>query len=357
RRRGRGSRRGRCRGAAPGGSGSVGWGDFRGAGGWRCSAAPAGGLPRWPPAARGSRGRRCPGRGGRTGAPAVGGAAPPRRRRGGRSGVRDVWRGGGPRGEGGRELLWESTRWVREWLVDRLDPQPGQTILDLAAGTGETGFLAAPRLGPGGRLITSDLSPGMLEAAERVAVELGVTNAEFRVLDGERIELPDASVDGVGSRFGYVLRGEPPRALAEVRRVLRPGGRFAFAVWGAREQNRWMTVPAEVMVERGHLPRQSEGETRLSAKRNPAEIRRVLADAGFGEAEVEQLPVAYRFANRDELWFFASELRGPVALALAKLGEEERSAVRAEIERRADRVGDGYELSGVSINVATRRGA
>jgi hypothetical protein len=135
--------------------------------------------------------------------------------------------------------------------------------------------------------------------------------------------------------------------------VLRHGGRFAFAVWAAREQNRWMTVPAEVMVERGHLSPPSEEESRLSARRNPAAIRSLLADAGFGEPEIEALPVAYRFANAEELWFFVSELRGPVALALAKLDEEERAAVRVEIERRADRAGGGFELAGVSLNVAT----
>jgi SAM-dependent methyltransferase len=264
--------------------------------------------------------------------------------------VADLWQELAPRWERGRELLWESTRAVSEWLVDRLDPQPGQTILDLAAGTGETGFLAAPRLGGEGRLITSDLSPSMLEASRRIADVLGVTNAEFRVIDAERIELPDASVDGVLSRFGYVLKGDPPPALAEIRRVLRPGGRFAFAVWAARERNRWITVPAEVMVERGQLAPQSEEEARLSAKRNPAMIRRLLADAGFEPAEIEALPVAYRFANADELWFFVSELRGPVALALAELSEEERAAVRAEIEQRADRVGDGFALAGVSLN-------
>jgi SAM-dependent methyltransferase len=267
--------------------------------------------------------------------------------------VADLWQELAPRWERGRELLWESTLEVSEWLVDRLDPQPGQTILDLAAGTGETGFLAAPRLGPGGRLITSDLSPSMVEAAERLADAWNVTNAEFQVLDADRIELPDASVDGVLSRFGYVLRGNPPRALEEVRRVLRPGGGFAFAVWAARERNPWMTVPAEVMVERGHLSPQSEEETRLSAKRNPAAIRRLLAEAGFGGAEIEELPVAYRFASGDELWFFVSELRGPVALALAKLRDKERGVVRAEIERRADRAGEGFELAGVSVNVAT----
>jgi len=249
-------------------------------------------------------------------------------------------------------LLWDSTRAVSEWLVERLDPQRGQTILDLGAGTGETGFLAAPRLGADGLLISSDLSPRMLEAAQRVAPLFGVTNAEFRVLDAERIELPDASVDGVLSRFGYVLRGEPPAALGEVRRVLRPGGRFAFAAWAGREQNRWMTVPADVMVERGHLSPRSEAELALSNRRNPETIRRLLSDAGFAVVDVEEMPVAYRFADADELWFFVSELRGSVALALAKLGEEERAAVRAEIEQRADRVGDGFALTGVSINVA-----
>jgi ubiquinone/menaquinone biosynthesis C-methylase UbiE len=262
-----------------------------------------------------------------------------------------MWQELAPSWERGRQLLWESTREVGEWLVDRLDPQPGQTILDLAAGTGETGFLAAARLGSEGRLITSDGSPNMLEAAQRVASVFGVANAEFRVLDSGDIALVDASVDGVLSRFGYVLKGDPPPALREVRRVLRPGGRFAFAVWAAREQNPWMTVPTGVMVERGYLTEQTEADARLSARRNPDAIRELLRAAGFADAEIEEMPVAYRFADEEELWFFVSELRGPVALALAKLDEGERAAVRAEIERRAARVGEGFELGGVSVNV------
>lgn len=259
----------------------------------------------------------------------------------------DLWEELAPQWERGRELLWESTREVSEWLVDRLDPQPGQTILDLAAGTGETGFLAAQR---GAMLISSDLSPSMLEAAERLAPSFGVT-AQFCRIDSDAIDLENASVDGVLSRYGYVLRGNPPRALAEVRRVLRPRGRFAFAVWAARERNDWMTVPAAVMEERGHLPQQTEAEVRLSERRNSESISALLAEAGFGEAEVDEMPVAYRFDSPDELWFFVSELRGPVALALAKLPEEERAAIRAEIERRSDDRGGGFELAGVSLNV------
>ena len=112
-----------------------------------------------------------------------------------------------------------------------------------------------------------------------------------------------------------------------------------------------MTVPADALVARGHLAPQTEAEARLSARRNPESIAALLAAAGFGEPEIEEMPVAYRFADADELWFFVSELRGPVALALAELPEAERAEIRAEIESRAA-TGEGYELGGVSLNVA-----
>ncbi len=256
-----------------------------------------------------------------------------------------------PHWERGRELLWRSTAPVSHWLVHRLAPQQGQTILELSAGLGETGFLAAPFLGPQGQLISSDRELGMVEAAARLGSERGIANAEFRQLDAERIQLPDASVDGVLSRFGYILKGDPPPALPEIRRVLRPGGRLAFSVWAARERNPWMTVPAEALVERGRLAPQSEVEERLSARRNPESIAALLDTAGFEEPEIEEMPITYRFNDADELWFFVSELRGPVALALAELPESERTEIRAEIESDAA-TGEGYELGGVSLNVA-----
>jgi SAM-dependent methyltransferase len=250
--------------------------------------------------------------------------------------------------------LWESTRPVGEWLVERLAPSPGETILDLAAGTGETGFLAARRLGADGKLISSDRSASMVDAARRLAGRLGIENAEFRVLDADRIDLPDASVDGVLSRFGYVLRGDPPPALGGIRRVLRPGGRLAFAVWGERERNPWMTVPVDAMVARGLLAPPAGDDARLSERRNPVAIRALLAAAGFVVAEIEELEVSYRFADAEELWFFVSELRGPVALALARLADDERREVRHEIERGARRFGEGFELPGVSVAVLAR---
>src|SRR3954465_15361411 len=95
---------------------------------------------------------------------------------------------------------------VSHWMVDAIAPQPGHTVLELAAGPGDTGFLAAELIQPGGTLISSDFSPEMLSVPQRRAEALGVPNVRFRQIDPERsIDLDAAGVDGVLSRWGYML--------------------------------------------------------------------------------------------------------------------------------------------------------
>ncbi len=108
-------------------------------------------------------------------------------------------------------------------MLRALDPRPGDTLLELAAGVGDTGFEAAEIVGGGGRLITSDLSPAMLEAARRRAAELGLGNVDYRVIDAEHIPLDDDSVDGMLCRFGYMLMPDPRAAFAETRPSAAPG--------------------------------------------------------------------------------------------------------------------------------------
>lgn len=253
-----------------------------------------------------------------------------------------------------RDLNWRSTRVVSEWLVGRIDPQPGATVLELAAGTGETGFLAARRLGERGRLVSSDFSPEMVRAAERVAHEAGVATAEFRVLDAEDLDLEDATTDGVLCRYGYMLMARPLQALSETRRVLRPAARVAFSTWGEPELNPWMTLAAAPLVDRGYMQPLARSGPGVFSMSTAATIVPLLVEAGFGDIEVEPIDMAWRLADTAELWAFASELQGPVALAIARLAEDERLAVRATIEERAAAywTGRGYELPGLSVNVA-----
>ncbi len=148
-----------------------------------------------------------------------------------------------------RAFIWDVTRTVGERMVAALDPKPAEIVLELAAGTGETGFAAARMVGSDGRLFSTDFSPAMVEAARRRGAELGLENVDYRVLDAERMDLPDASVDGVLCRYGYMLMADPAAALAETRRVLKPGGRLSFAVVGAPDRNPWAAVPGRVLVE------------------------------------------------------------------------------------------------------------
>ncbi len=147
---------------------------------------------------------------------------------------------------------------VSHWMLEAINPQPGQRVLELAAGLGETAMLAAELVAPVGGVVISDQAEAMLAGARERALALGISNVEFQVLNAEWIDLPLASVDGVLCRWGYMLMADPATALSETRRVLRPGGRLALAVWDALESNPWALLPAQELIDRG-LITQSEG--------------------------------------------------------------------------------------------------
>jgi len=140
---------------------------------------------------------------------------------------------------------------VSHWMLDAISPQPGERVLELAAGLGETGMLAAELVAPMGGVVISDQAEAMLSGARERAIELGLSNVEFQVLNAEWIDLPVASVDAVLCRWGYMLMADPQAALLETRRVLRPGGRVALAVWDSVELNPWALLPSRELIERG----------------------------------------------------------------------------------------------------------
>ena len=241
---------------------------------------------------------------------------------------------------------------VREWMLRELRPRAGDTVLELAAGVGETGFETAAIVGETGRVITSDLSPAMLDAARRRGAELSVTNVEYRIIDAERIELDDDSVDGVLCRFGYMLMADPATALAETRRVLRPGGRLTLAVWGALERNPFFAIVAISLVQRGHIPPPepppAPGPFSMAS---PQRVEGLLRGAAFTEVRTEEVPGRFVIPDVDEYLSVIADTAGPIALALRGLAESDRAAVKAEVEDSLRRfaAGDGYELPGVAL--------
>jgi ubiquinone/menaquinone biosynthesis C-methylase UbiE len=263
------------------------------------------------------------------------------------------WEAMAPGWDRRREFLRDFSQGITDWMVAQLDPQPGQTILELGSGTGETGFAAARLIGDGGRLISTDLPPAMVEVAKRRAEELGIANAEFRVMDAEHIDLESGSVDGILCRWAYMLMPDPAAALAESRRVLRPGGRLALAVMGGPAQNPWAASVAMSIAGLGLIPpidpKASGGLFSLS---EPDRLRELLARAGFDDVRVEDMEFHLRFSDFEDYWSFCREFAGAVAILLRSFTDEERAAVRAATERATEgfRTGQGYDLPGLSVN-------
>ena len=231
----------------------------------------------------------------------------------------ETWEAMAPGWERRRAQLEDAMTPVRTWLISQLAPQPGDTVLELGAGPGDTGFAAAVLVGEAGRLISSDFSPEMVEVARRRGAELGLENVDYRVIDAERIDLDVASVDGVLCQSAFMLVADPAAALSETRRVLRPGGRLSMSVWGAPERNPWASIGGRILVERGLLPPPEPGAPGVFSMANEERTRALLGDAGFTDVHTDEVPIRFAFSDVDDYERWVSDLSGSFATVLRGL--------------------------------------
>ena len=126
-------------------------------------------------------------------------------------------------------------------------------VLDVAAGAGDQTLQAAGRVGPGGSVLATDISPAILRFAASEARRAGHTNVTTRAMDGETLELEDASFDVVMSRVGLIYFPDQQRALAEMKRVLVPGGRVAAIVYSTADKNGFFSVPVSIIRRHAKL--------------------------------------------------------------------------------------------------------
>lgn len=252
-----------------------------------------------------------------------------------------------------RRIIADAGRPVIDALVTRLAPAAGETILELAGGTGELGLTVAAAVGDDGHVIVSDFSAEMIRVARRVGGELGFRNVDYLVLDAEEMHLPDASVDGVVCRWGYMLMPRPARALAETRRVLRPGGRLAFAVFAEPARNPWAALASGVLVAHGRMTPPAPGTPGIFALHDTDALSRLVRDAGFAHVDVLEVPHRWHFADTIAYWRFLTQVAGAISMVLEQLEVSDREAVRREIEARLEeyRTDDGYDLQAVSLCV------
>jgi ubiquinone/menaquinone biosynthesis C-methylase UbiE len=233
-------------------------------------------------------------------------------------------------------------RWtpaIQDWLGAATDVmfelagvRTGARVLDLAAGAGEPAISAARRVGPTGSVLATDISANILEYARHAAAEQGVGNLETSVMDGEHLQLPDESFDVVMSRVGLIYFPDQQRALAEARRVLKPGGRIAAIVYSTPDRNRFFSIPIGIIRQRAQLPPPLPGQPGPFSLGAQGVLEEAYRRAGFRDIEIRTVDSPVRLKSAAECVRFERESFGALHQMMGRLSETEREETWAAIE-------------------------
>jgi ubiquinone/menaquinone biosynthesis C-methylase UbiE len=224
-----------------------------------------------------------------------------------------------------------------ELMLELAGLGPGSRVLDVGAGTGEQTLLAARRVGPGGMVLAVDIAASMLELAEAAAREMGLSNVTTRVMDAQQLELESGSFDAVIARSVLMLLHDSDRALAEIRRALRPDGRLAAIVFSTPESNPYASVPPRIVREIGRLASPESGSPGMFALGGPGVLESALRRAGFREVEVRPVRTRRRFGSVAEALHDYRDSFPSLLALISALGEAEQRQAWVEIEHELRR--------------------
>lgn len=225
-------------------------------------------------------------------------------------------------------------RWLgpaTEQMLAMADVGPGARVLDVAAGAGDQTLAIARRVGPGGHVLATDISPNILEHALREARAAGHANVETRVLDGEALDLPDASFDVVVSRVGLIYFPDQHKALTGMHRVLRKGGRIANIVYGTADKNGFFSVPVGIIRRRANLGPPLPGQPGPFSLGGAGVLAGAYEKAGFSDVQVAVVNAPLRMTSADECVRFEKESFGALHQMLSGLDEAGREAAWDEV--------------------------
>src|SRR5215510_3673732 len=185
-----------------------------------------------------------------------------------------------------------------ELMLDLANLVTGSRVLDVAAGTGDQTILAARRVGPTGSVLATDIAADMLTIAAEAAIQAGLSNVTTHVMDAQQVDLEAQSFDAAISRLGLMFIPDLHRALAGIRRALRPGGRFAAIVVSSAEKNPYIALPLEIACRRARRPISALEKIGMFSLGSPAVLEDVLTKGGFSNVTVQVIPIRRWYPSR-----------------------------------------------------------
>jgi SAM-dependent methyltransferase len=251
--------------------------------------------------------------------------------------------------------------WLRsatDAMLDMASVRPGHRVLDVAAGAGDQTLDIARRVGPGGRVLATDLSPQILDWAAANARRAGLPNVRTLVADGEDLDVDAASFDAAVCRLGLMLFTDPLRGLREMHRALRDGGGFCTMVFGHPSHNPCVgIVMATALRHAGLPPRDPFQPGSLFSLGRPGDIDALCAEAGFREIATTVVDAPFRLPSARHYLEFIRTSASPVRQILASLDAAAADAAWAEMEQRlrAFDTGDGWVGPNELLLTAARR--
>ena len=241
----------------------------------------------------------------------------------------DYWNDdAGPRWVGAADDMDARIRPMGERAIAALDPQPGERVLDVGCGCGDTSRTLANRVGDSGAVIGVDVSEPMLAIARERGARLA--QLSFRLADAQSWR-PEQSVDAVFSRFGVMFFANPGRAFTNLHDATQPGGRMAFVCWKSREFNPWMIEPMRAVAHLVDLPDAPDPtEPGPFALGDPDRLTDLLQTGGWTDIELDDVATVMDLGSAHDATQFFMEI-GPLAGPSEDLSTEQRDGVRAAL--------------------------
>lgn len=215
-------------------------------------------------------------------------------------------------------------------MIRYLKPSGNEVALDIASGTGEPALTIATIL-DGGKVFMTDLSEGMLHIAREHASSRGITNVESHVCDVSALPFPDNTFDVVSCRLGFMFFPDMSRALSEMVRVLKPGGRIATAVWNGPEKNFWVTATMGTINRLMEVPAPPPGSPGMFRCAKPGLMVDLFTQVGLKNVTESEAPGKMNTQTTDVYWSMMTEVGAPIVAALSKADDVMKAKIKDEV--------------------------